>query len=240
MTDPLTGKFAIVTGGTRGIGRAIAERLLREGVAVALCGRSAESASRAAEELRPLGQVFAAACDVTSPAAVSNFFLAVDRTFAGLDILVNNAGAARFRKVADMTPDDWRANIDLNLNGPFFCSREALPRMIRRGAGHIVNISSLAGKNAFTGGAGYNAAKAGLNLFAEAMMLDHRHDNIRVTNILPGSVNTDFSGHPGKRNIDNSWMIDTSDVAEIVTAVLRLPARTMVSSIEMRPSRPGK
>ena len=137
----------------------------------------------------------------------SDFFSPWTAEFGGLDILVNNAGAAVFRKVGDMTPEDWHRNIDLNLNGPFYCSREALTRFQRRGGGFIVNISSLAGKNAFSGGAGYNAAKAGLNLFTEAMMLDHRQDNVRVCSIMPGSVDTEFSGHPGKRSGDTSWMI---------------------------------
>jgi 3-oxoacyl-[acyl-carrier protein] reductase len=238
--ESLAGKFAVVTGGTRGIGRAIAARLLREGVAVAICGRSADTASRAAAELSPLGRVFAAACDVTSADAVRQFFQEVDQVFGALDILVNNAGAARFRKIAEMTPQDWHANIDLDLNGPFYCSHEAIPRMIRRGGGSIVNISSLAGKNPFSGGAAYNAAKAGLNAFAEAMMLDHRHDHIRVTTIMPGSVNTEFSGNPEKRAGDTSWMIDAEDVAEITAAILRLPARTMVSSVEIRPSLPRR
>jgi 3-oxoacyl-[acyl-carrier protein] reductase len=238
--ESLAGKFAVVTGGTRGIGRAIAERLLRDGASVALCGRSAESALQTAAELAPLGKVFASACDLTSAESVRDFFRAVDETFEALDILINNAGAARFRKVAEMTPEDWHFNIDLDLNGPFYCAHEALPRMIRRGAGYIVNISSLAGKNPFSGGAAYNAAKAGLNAFADAMMLDHRYDNIRVTTIMPGSVSTHFSGNPEKRSGDTSWMIDPADLAEIVSLVLRMPARTMVGSIEIRPSRPRK
>jgi 3-oxoacyl-[acyl-carrier protein] reductase len=238
--ESLAGKFAIVTGGTRGIGRAIAERLLREGVAVALCGRSSDTVSRALEELQPLGRVFGGAADVTEAASVRNFFQAVDGAFGALDILVNNAGGAHFRKVGEMTVEQWHSHIDLNLNGPFYCSREAVPRMIRRGGGSIVNISSLAAKNAFSGGAAYNAAKAGLNAFAEALMLDHRHDNLRVATIMPGSVDTEFSGNPEKRTGDTSWMIAPEDVAEIVAMVLRMPARTMVSSVEMRPSRPRK
>lgn len=237
--ETLTGKFAIVTGGTRGIGRAIAERLLREGAAVAFCGRSSDTVLRALEELQPLGRVFGAVADVTDAVAAGNFFHQVDETFGALDILVNNAGGARFRKVGEMTPENWHEHIDLNLNGPFYCSREALPRMMRRGAGFIVNISSLAAKNAFSGGAAYNAAKAGLNAFTEAMMLDHRHDNIRVTSIMPGSVDTDFSGTMEKR-ADTGWMIAPEDVAEIVAMVLRMPARTMVSRVELRPSRPRK
>ncbi len=238
--ESLSGKAAVVTGGTRGIGRAIAEHLLREGAAVAVCGRSQESVDAAVAAMQPLGRIVGFAADVTRVDDVRRFFQSVDGEFDGLDILVNNAGAAVFRKVGEMTPEEWHRNIDLNLNGPFYCSREALTRFQRRGGGFIVNISSLAGKNAFTGGAGYNAAKAGLNLFAEAMMLDHRQDNVRVCSIMPGSVDTEFSGHPGKRSGGASWMIAPDDVAEVVTLALRMPARTMLSRIEMRPSRPPK
>jgi 3-oxoacyl-[acyl-carrier protein] reductase len=238
--ESLSGKVAVVTGGTRGIGRAIAEHLLREGAAVVICGRSRESVDAAVAAMQPLGKIVGFAADVTRVDDVQRFFQSVDTEFGGLDILVNNAGAAVFRKVGEMTTEDWHRNIDLNLNGSFYCSREALTRFQRRGGGFIVNISSLAGKNAFTGGAGYNAAKAGLNLFAEAMMLDHRQDNVRVCSIMPGSVDTEFSGHPGKRSGDTSWMIAPDDVAEMVIVALRIPARTMISRIEMRPSRPPK
>jgi NAD(P)-dependent dehydrogenase (short-subunit alcohol dehydrogenase family) len=238
--DTLKGKIAVVTGGTRGIGRAIAERLLREGASVAICGRARESVDRAAAQMAPLGRVFGEPADVTDVAQVRSFFLAVDQQFGGLDILINNAGEGVFRKVAEMTTEDWRRNIDLNLNGPFYCSREALSRFAKRGGGFIVNISSLAGKNPFSGGAGYNASKFGLNGFSEAMMLDHRYDNVRVSYIMPGSVDTQFSGDPAKRTGDTSWMISPEDVAEAVAMVLRMPARTMVSRIEMRPSQPKK
>src|SRR3954470_4121477 len=237
--ESLNGKIAIVTGGTRGIGRAIAERLLRDGASVAICGRSAESTDRAASEMKPLGKVIGCAADVTDLAQVRDLFNAVDREFGQLDILVNNAGEGVFRKVGEMTPEDWHRNIDLNLNGPFYCSHEALARFSGRG-GFIVNISSLAGKNAFSGGAGYNASKAGLNLFSEALMLDHRYDRVRVTSIMPGSVDTEFSGDPSKRSGDTSWMIAPEDLAEAVVLVLRMPERTTISSMEVRPSRPKK
>ena len=237
--ESLNGKTAIVTGGTRGIGRAIAERLLREGAFVAICGRSADSASRAATEMKPLGKVIGLGADVTDLKQVQSLFSAVDREFGRLDILVNNAGQGVFRKVGEMTPEDWHRNIDLNLNGPFYCSHEALARFDGRG-GFIVNISSLAGKNAFSGGAGYNASKAGLNLFSEALMLDHRYDRVRVTSIMPGSVDTEFSGDPSKRGGDTSWMIAPEDIAETVVHVLRIPERTTLSRVEIRPSRPKK
>jgi NAD(P)-dependent dehydrogenase (short-subunit alcohol dehydrogenase family) len=238
--ESLAGKIAVVTGGTRGIGHAIAERLLRDGASVAICGRSAESVERAVEGMRGLGRIIGRPADVTQPAEVSKFFQEVEREFGGVDILVNNAGAAQFRRVADMTPEEWRHVIDLDLNGPFFCAREALACFTKRGGGFIVNISSLAAKNAFSGGAAYNAAKAGLNLFTEALMLDHRSENVRVCSIMPGSVDTEFSGGPADRSGDRSWMIAAADVAEAVSFAVRMPGRTMVSRIEIRPARPKK
>jgi 3-oxoacyl-[acyl-carrier protein] reductase len=234
----LDGKKAIVTGGTRGIGRAIAERLLREGAAVAICGRDAAGTARAAGEMKPLGTVFGHPADVTRPDDVGKFFDAVQREFSGLDILVNNAGVGVFRKIKEMTIEEWHRNIDVNLNGAFYCSREALARFGT--SGFIVNISSLAGKNAFSGGAGYNAAKAGLNLFSEAMMLDHRYEGVRVSYIMPGSVNTKFSGDTARSGQEASWKIQPEDVAEVVAMVLGMPDRTTVSRVEVRPSRPEK
>ncbi len=236
--ESLKNRIAVVTGGTRGIGRAIAERLLREGARVAICGRTEESTRRAGQELASLGTVLAHAADVTDIEQVRRFFEAVDREFGGLDILVNNAGAGKFRKVAEMTLEEWRSNIDLNLNAPFYCSREALARFLKHGGGFIVNISSLAGKNAFSGGAGYCSAKSGLNAFSECLLLDHRNDNVRVSYILPGSVDTGFGADSGRRSGDTSWMIRPEDVADAVFAALQMPSHTMVSRIEMRPSRP--
>lgn len=240
VMESLSGKLAAVTGGTRGIGRAIAERLLREGAAVTICGRSRESVDAAVAEMKPLGRIAGCVADVSRVEDVRRFFETVDSRLGGLDILVNNAGVGVFRKVGEMSPQDWHRNIDLDLNGPFYCSREALARFASRGGGFIVNISSLAGKNAFTGGAGYNAAKAGLNLFTEAMMLDHRQDNVRVCSIMPGSVDTEFSGHADHASGDSGWKIAPEDIAEAAILALRMPARTMLSRIEIRPSRPPK
>jgi len=239
--DSLKGKNAIVTGGTRGIGRAIAERLLHDGAAVAICGRSKASVDRAVEEMRSFGRIFGTVADVSQVEGARALFAAVDGEFGGLDILVNNAGQGLFKKVGDMTPEEWHRNIDLNLNGAFYCAHEALARFKTRGGGFIVNISSLAGRNPFSGGAAYNASKFGLNGFTEALMLDHRHDNVRVSSIMPGSVDTGFSGSPEKvRASDTSWMIAPEDVAAAVSMVLSMPERTMVSRVEIRPSRPSK
>jgi 3-oxoacyl-[acyl-carrier protein] reductase len=239
--ESLSGKKAVVTGGTRGIGRAIAERLLREGASVAICAQTQQSVQRAVREMCVMGQIFGHAANIGRVEEVRRLFEKVDEEFDGLDVLVNNAGIACFQKVGDMTAEDWLRQMDVNLNGAFYCAHEALRRFATRGGGFIVNVSSLAGKNAFSGGAAYNASKFGLNGFTEALMLDHRHDNVRVCTIMPGSVNTEFSGDPNKpRPSDTSWMIAPEDVAEAVALVLKMPLRTMVSAIEMRPSRPRK
>lgn len=238
--NTLTGKTAIVTGGTRGIGRAAAERLLDAGARLAICGRSQESVEDALRELTKRGRVIGKAADVTDAAAVERFFDFVDSELGPLDILVNNAGAGRFGKVAEMSVDDWRANIDLNLNGAFYCARLAVQRFRQHGGGSLINIASLAAINAFSGGAGYNAAKAGVVLMGEALMLDHRHDNVRVCSILPGSVNTEFAGTGARQGKGTDWMIQPEDVADAVLFALQMPERTMVSQIEIRPSRPQK
>jgi NAD(P)-dependent dehydrogenase (short-subunit alcohol dehydrogenase family) len=231
----LEGKGAIVTGATRGIGRAIAEALLDAGSAVAICGRSQDSTVEAVQELTPRGAVFGAACDVRQAESVTSFFRFCDQRLPRLDVLVNNAGIGKFSNVSDLTVDQWREVIDTNLNGAFYCSREALPRFKTAGGGYVINISSLAGKNAFAGGAAYNASKFGLNGFSEAMMLDQRYDNVRVSYIMPGSVNTGFGS-----NREGDWKIQPADIAEIVLMLLRMPARTLVSRIEVRPTRPKR
>jgi 3-oxoacyl-[acyl-carrier protein] reductase len=234
----LDGKVAVVTGGTRGIGRAIAAALVKTGAAIAICGRSAEAAERAAAELAAEsgGKVVGAGADVSDPEAVRRFFEFVDERLGGLDILVNNAGVGYFHSVAELSIEEWNRTIGTNLSGAFYCSREALPRFRKRGGGFVVNISSLAGKNPIAGGSAYNASKFGLNGFSEAMMLDHRYDNVRVSHVMPGSVATEFGA--GAAGAD--WKIAAEDVAEVVIAILRMPERTLVSAVEMRPSRPGK
>lgn len=239
MNASLQDKIALVTGGSRGIGRAVVESLLSQGCRVAYCGRTAEGVRASLEELAQGGhgnKVLGRSADITNQTALEALFQAVDREWGGLDILVNNAGIGIFRPVAELTMDDWKATIDTNLTAVYAASRLALERFTRRDGGFIVNLGSLAGKNAFAGGAAYNASKFGLLGFGEAMMLDHRHQNVRVCTILPGSVNTDFS----PRSARADWKIAPEDVADVVVSVLRMPRRTMVSHVEMRPSRPAK
>jgi NAD(P)-dependent dehydrogenase (short-subunit alcohol dehydrogenase family) len=238
MESFLNGKYAVVTGGTRGIGRAIAETLLRSGARVAICGRTRESVQRASTELKDAtgGDVLGVTADVSKWDQTERFFETVRSQFGALDILVNNAGAGVFRGIEDLTIEEWRNTIDLNLTGVFYCCHAALPLLRQRGAGYIIQISSLAGINAFAGGAAYNASKFGLNGFSEAIMQDLRYENIRVSYIMPGSVDTDFSPRSGRAE----WKIAPQDVAEVVIGLLRMPERTLVSRVEMRPSKPKK
>ena len=237
MRNSLKGKTAIVTGGTRGIGRAIVERLLEEGLTVAFCGRSEEHVLRANRELseKYQGKAFGTRCDVSRRQEVGELFSFADEKLGRIDILVNNAGVGVFAPVEQLSPEDWHRMIDLNLSGVYYCCHEVIPRMKAAGGGYIFNISSLAGKNPFAGGAGYNASKFGLNGFTEAMMLDHRRDDIRVSYIMPGSVDTKFSG-----DSPSHWKISPEDIAEVVVTLAALPQRTLVSRVEIRPLKPAK
>jgi len=234
----LDGKVTVVTGATKGIGRSIAESLANEGARVVICGREEASTQTAVREVASAtgARVAGRACDVRDRSQVAALFALAESEFGGVDVVVNNAGVGVFSPVETLAMEDWHLMLETNLTGVFHCCQEALPRMRKRGGGYLIQIGSLAGKNPFAGGAAYNASKFGLNGFAEAMMLDHRHDGIRVTNVCPGSVSTDFS--PGMAKAD--WKIQPQDIADIVLSLLRLPERTLVSYLEVRPSRPPK
>jgi 3-oxoacyl-[acyl-carrier protein] reductase len=239
MDDTFLGqKTAIVTGGSRGIGFAVARALAQAGAAVAICGRNPAGLDQAVTQLTKKGQskVIGKVADVSKSTEVRALFAFVDGELGGPDILVNNAGVGVFKPTAELTLEDWEKTVETNLSGVFYCCREALPRLKNRGGGYIINMSSLAGRNPFAGGAAYNASKFGLNGFSEALMLDHRYDNVRVTQIMPGSVDTEFS--PGTAKAD--WKIAPDDIAEIVLMLLRTPERTLVSRVEVRPSKPRK
>lgn len=236
----LAGKTAIVTGGTKGIGRAIAESLVMAGVNVSFSARHEDEIERAAAELneRGVGRAAGYFCDVRDEAQVRAYFAQTVEVFGGIDILVNNAGIGMFASVESMSADDFRAVIETNLCGVFYCCHEAIPLMKRRGGGYIINISSLAGTNAHPRMAAYNASKFGLNGFSEALMQEVRHDNIKVSYIMPGSVNTEFGGD--QASDENSWQLQPPDVAKTVMDLLSYPDRALASRIELRPSRPPK
>ena len=248
----LLGRSAVVTGATRGIGFAIALALAEAGATVAICGRSQEGVDQAVRLLTNESKckVVGKVADVRASTSVGQFFEWVDRETGGPDILVNNAGLGIMKSTADLTVEDWLRTIETNLSGAFYCSRQALARMKNRQGGYIVNIGSLAGKNAFAGGGAYNASKFGLSGFTEAMMMDHRYDNVRVTHIMPGSVDTEFSsskfsssklsGSKSGGSAGADWKIAPEDIGEIVLMLLRMPERTLVSQVEVRPAKPRK
>ena len=235
-----SGKVAVVTGSSRGIGYAIAEALVQAGASVTVSARHAEEVSAAAARLEALGtaRVLGVPCDVRRPDAVAELIRRTVAELGGLDILVNNAGVGYFGPVADLPVERWQQTIETNLSGVFYCCREAIPHLRRRGGGWIINIASLAGKNPMAGGTAYNASKFGLVGFSEALLLDVRHDNIRVSCLMPGSVATRFNDHtPGDAD---EWKIQPEDIAQVVMDLLEVPARTMPSLVEIRPSRPPR
>ncbi len=236
----IDGKRVLVTGGTRGIGRAIAEALLEKGASVYICGTSDKRVALAVEQLakdRERG-VFGSVCNVREHSQVQALMKDAGKRLGGLDILVNNAGIGAFHNVEEMHPEVWRALVETNLSGVFYCCREAIPLMKRGGGGYIVNIGSLAGKNAFPGGAGYNATKFGLIGFSEALMQEVRYDHIRVSYVMPGSVNTEFG--QGRAEAASSWKLNAGDVAQAVTNLLEMDPRALASRVELRPSEPKK
>jgi 3-oxoacyl-[acyl-carrier protein] reductase len=236
----LKGKVAIVTGGSRGIGLAIARALVAEAVQVAITGRDQRqlSAARSKIEAAGPGSVETLHADVRHAADVDAAVSATVSRFGGLDILINNAGVGVFSDVADMTCEEWSEVIDTNLTGVFNMCHAALPHLRRRGNGFIINISSLAGKNAFSGAAAYCASKAGLNAFSEALMQEVRYDGVRVSYVMPGSVATGFSGGDDSKGAD--WKISATEVAEVVVNLLKHNPRSLPSRVELRPSKPRK
>lgn len=247
-------RTVLITGGTRGIGYAVAEALLRNGDRVAITGTSTDGVMRAEHALATAvglappkrdsakvgdsGRIVGIVCDVRDAASAERALRTAAERFDGLDALVNNAGVGVGVPIADMPHDEWNRIIGTNLTGVFNCCKAAIPLLRARGGGWIVNVSSLASKNPFVGGAAYCASKAGLNAFSEALMQELRYDNIRVTYVLPGSVATGFSGRTADRGAD--WKLLPEDVAHAIVDVMNHPARSLPSRVEIRPSQPKK
>ena len=242
-TSQLVGRSAIVTGGSRGIGLATAIALRSVGAGVLICGRSADALNAAAVRIATAtgsaaGRVAIAVADVRHPEQAQRLVESAVEQLGGVDILINNAGVGRFSPLANLTVEDWKETVDTNLSGVFYCCRAAIPAMRRSGGGWIINVSSLAGNHPFVGGAAYCASKAGLNAFTEALMLEVRRDGIRVSCVLPGSVDTEFAGNEPSE--DAGWKLAASDVARTVVDLLRHPPRSLPSRVELRPSVPRK
>ena len=234
------GRVALVTGGSRGIGFAIARALLEGGGKVGITASSDDTLRAAAAELGAVAgadAVLPLRADVRRQEEVNSAVDAVVSRFGGLDVLVNNAGVGIFRSVTDMTAEEWHRVMETNLTGVFYCCQAALPHLRSRGAGWIINISSLASTSPFAEAAAYCASKAGLNAFTDALMQEVRQDGIRVATVLPGSVRTGFSGRsPGA----DQWKLAPEDVAQAVIDLMTFPARSLPSRIEVRPSQPPR
>ena len=246
---PLAGQVAVVTGAGRGIGRAIALTLAELGAHAVLCGRSREALEQTAAAIQNSGgsssvkssvksseKSSAIECDVTDLHSVEALAEHVERTFHRIDILVNNAGIGGVEgPLHQLAPDDWERVLNTNLRGVYYCIRSLAPLMINSKArtGHIINISSLAGKNALPNGAAYAASKWGLNGLTYSVAEELRAHNIRVSVICPGSVHTDFSPHPGK---NAAKMLQASDVAHAVAMIVTQAPQSFASEILLRPT----
>lgn len=234
MAAPAETPVAIVTGASRGIGRAIAGELARRGYRLTLLARRPQPLEVAAQELRPLApEVQAFTCDVRDAAQVKSAFQKILGWAGRADVLVNNAGIGGFGAVQELSDEVWDDTLDTNLRGVFLCSRAVAPQMIRQRSGHIINISSLAGKNFFAGAAAYCASKWGLMGLSYCMAEDLRGYGIRVSVICPGSVHTEFSPHAGK---DPQKMLQPEDVARTVGWLLEQAPTSFVSEIDVRPT----
>ena len=232
----LSGQVAVVTGAGRGIGAAIAHKLASLGATVVLCGRTLTSLQTTASNISALGgRAQALACDVSDRESVQALTASIERDFGKLDILVNNAGIGSFAgPLHEMTPQAWEEILNTNLTGVFYCVRNFVPMMIRAGQGHIVNISSLAGKNALPNGAAYAASKWGLNGLSYSIAEELRGHGIRVSVICPGSVDTELSPHTGK---DSNKMLKPDDVAHVVAMLVTQAPQSFVSEVLLRPTR---
>ena len=234
----LNGRIAVITGGSKGIGKAIALALASEGCDIAISARTREGLRHAAAEIEKEGvRVLAETADVRNQRDVQAFAQKVEQTFGRPHFLINNAGIGLFSDVLKMSAEDFRAVMETNLFGVFYCTQAFLPGMIENQTGHIVNISSLAGKNNFAEGSAYCASKHALISFGECLMLEVRNHNIKVTTICPGTVQTDFGRRPSS---EKSWALSSDDVSKTVLDVLTSSPGSLVSLLELRPLRPAK
>jgi 3-oxoacyl-[acyl-carrier protein] reductase len=240
--ETLTNKTALITGGSKGIGRGIAEALAAAGMNVVITSRSMSHATEAAAAIAAAARVHPSRvigleADVRSlPMQEKTVQTALDQ-FGSLDVLIANAGVGHFAPITELTPEQWQETIDINLTG-VFNSIKAGAEPLQQSNGYFITIASLAGTNFFAGGSAYNASKFGLVGFTQAVMLDLRQAGVNCTTIMPGSVATYFNDHTP--NEADAWKIQPEDLGQMVVDLLRIPGRTLPSKIEVRPSRPPK
>lgn len=234
----LNDKVAYITGGSKGIGYGVAKTLLEKGMKVAITSRSMEAAQQAAQSLSSdASKVLALESDVSSLASEARAVEAITDHFGHLDVLVANAGVGHFASIEELSEEDWKSTIDTNLTG-VFNSVKASIEALKQSKGYIITIASLAGTNFFEKGSAYNASKFGLVGFTQAIMLDLRKYNIKVTTIMPGSVATDFANQTPTDA--DAWKIQPEDIGQMVADLLSMHPRTLPSKIEVRPTAPGK
>lgn len=235
MKDKLAGQVAIVTGAGRGIGAAIARKLASLGASTVLCGRNRGPLDSTAEAISKAGGTAEVVeCNVTDLRSVEALAWRVDSAFGRADILVNNAGIGSFNApLHTMEPEAWDRVLNTNLRGVYYCTRSFAPTMIRARSGHIINISSLAGKNALPNGAAYAASKWGLNGLSYSLAEELRTYNIRVSVVCPGSTHTDLSPHEGK---NPAKMLQPDDVAHVVAMLVTQAPQSFVSEVLLRPT----
>jgi 3-oxoacyl-[acyl-carrier protein] reductase len=231
--------IALVTGATLGIGRATAVALGRAGYKVGVCARTAAHVDGLLRDLRSEGiEAAGRAADVSNPADVETLVGLVSRTLGPIDTLINNAGIARLRPFAELTLDDWDATMATNVRSLYLVTRAVLPGMRARKAGFIVNVASLAGKNAFVGGTAYVASKHAVLGFSKTLMLEVRKEGIRVLAICPGTVDTPLMRDQSVLTPNLDRILKPEDVAQAILDALRMPSRALVSEIDLRPANP--
>ena len=235
----LQNKTAYITGGSKGIGLGIAEALVQEGMHVAITSRTETEVKSAAEKLNQIrpGHAIGLVSDVRDLASEQKAVQAALDKWGQIDAAIANAGLGYFASIEDLTPQQWQQIIDTNLTGVFHTVKASLDAL-KASEGYLLTIASLAGTNFFAGGSAYNASKFGLVGFTQAVMLDLRHLGIKVSTIMPGSVATRFNNH--SPSAEDAWKIQPEDIGQLVVDLLRMPARTLPSKVEVRPSMPPR
>lgn len=231
-------KVALITGGSKGIGYGVAESLIKDGIRVAVTSRTQASADEAAKELNKIkdGYAIGIESDVRNLTSQEKAVQTILSTWGQLDYVIANAGVGYMAPIQTLTPQQWQDTIDINLTGTFN-SIKAAYESLKESKGYFITISSLAGTNFFANGGAYNASKFGVVGFSQAIMIDLRKDGIKVTTIMPGSVATEFGGHHVTDK--DAWKIQPEDIGQIVSDLIKMPARTLPSKVEVRPSMPA-
>lgn len=228
----IKGKAAIITGAGKGIGKATAIALAKEGVNVGLIARSESDLAALQQELESSYGIKAcyAAADVSNAEQVGQAVESLAGQLGAIDILINNAGIATFGTLLEMDPAEWERIIRVNLMGTYYVTRAALPHLLERGEGSIINVSSTAGERGFATGSAYNASKFGVMGLTEALMQEVRKSNIRVTALTPSTTATDLAVNAGLKIGDEDRMMQPEDVAELVLFTLKLPKRVQIKT----------